>query len=371
MKSCAAFCVAAFVASSPAAAVKQEQPRLAEHVVPKIENSASDKGFFGPPFPADYPHDTQPQGGKRAKKGDFYPEVQPRGFLDNDFVKDENGDGGEWKAQMAYDETRIKAAKEERLMKEYYERAGREKEAYDKVKKEAQAAAADAAQAKNDADQAEEDAQEAYETAAKAAKEAEESKKASEEAQGKKQEEDELLSEQRELEKKVQKAEEKFEEQKAAFEKCKKDYEDAKAELQELKEKLAKFESTVDKNSMNLLLHADKNGQDLRAQAQAARAKSDQLKAQVAVATERQQKAAEALKKQESEKIAAEEALAKQSQSVESAKADMQSSKDNLRTLRRGDKPARAPKVPRSFAPTASSAPWLLISALSLRFLLG
>merc|ERR1719346_902646 len=79
------------------------------HIVPPLEDVKSDKKFFGPPFPADYPHDQQPRASRRVfEKGQPYPKVQEQGFFDKDYVKDENGDGGEWKAQMDYDTARTK-----------------------------------------------------------------------------------------------------------------------------------------------------------------------------------------------------------------------------------------------------------------------
>jgi len=67
----------------------------------------SDKKFFGKDFPND----------KRPKVDVFhfkhpYPAVQDSNDYDSDFVKDENNDNGEWKAQTEYDRLRHKLAKE-------------------------------------------------------------------------------------------------------------------------------------------------------------------------------------------------------------------------------------------------------------------
>merc|ERR1712113_798073 len=86
-------------------------------IEPKLD-PASDKEFFGPPFPADYPDDSRP---KTNISKDFthpYPDVQASTAYDEDFVKDENSDNGEWKAQADYDLLRAKKRKEESDVKE-------------------------------------------------------------------------------------------------------------------------------------------------------------------------------------------------------------------------------------------------------------
>merc|ERR1719433_2025888 len=92
--------------------VRASFSKMASHagrIVPPLEDVDTDKKFFGPPFPADYPHDQQPRASRRVfEKGQPYPKVQEQGFFDKDYVKDENGDGGEWKAQMDYDTARTK-----------------------------------------------------------------------------------------------------------------------------------------------------------------------------------------------------------------------------------------------------------------------
>lgn len=74
----------------------------------------SDKKFFGPPFPADYPSDTRPGG-----KPDFnypFPHVQHSAKYDEDYIKDENTDNGEWKAQNDYDLAKARLARERQEM---------------------------------------------------------------------------------------------------------------------------------------------------------------------------------------------------------------------------------------------------------------
>merc|ERR1712083_383127 len=61
-------------------------------------------------FNADYPKDHQPVA-KRAF--DYpYPIVQDSGDYDKDYVKDENADGGEWKARFNFDKLRTGIGKQ-------------------------------------------------------------------------------------------------------------------------------------------------------------------------------------------------------------------------------------------------------------------
>eukprot|EP00927_Polykrikos_kofoidii_P049509 TRINITY_DN4355_c0_g1_i1.p1 TRINITY_DN4355_c0_g1~~TRINITY_DN4355_c0_g1_i1.p1 ORF type:complete len:378 (+),score=122.68 TRINITY_DN4355_c0_g1_i1:92-1135(+) len=68
----------------------------------------SDGRFFG----KDYPHDGNPKAGDLGFKYPF-PKVQDSSTFDEDFVKDENNDGGEWAAQSKYDKLRKKLRDEE------------------------------------------------------------------------------------------------------------------------------------------------------------------------------------------------------------------------------------------------------------------
>merc|ERR1719240_1186518 len=74
----------------------------------------SDKKFFG----KDYPDDHRPPVYAHEKKifSHPYPTVQDSDRYDKDYVKDENDDGGYWKAQMEYDALKNKLAKEKKEM---------------------------------------------------------------------------------------------------------------------------------------------------------------------------------------------------------------------------------------------------------------
>merc|ERR1719382_95939 len=96
-------------------------------VSPTLE-PASHKEFYG----KDYPHDFQPSPNGVHKEFSYpYPIVQDSGDYDKDYVKDENGDGGEWKAQMNYDLIRSKIQKQQQASEEAAAAAAAQKEEYD------------------------------------------------------------------------------------------------------------------------------------------------------------------------------------------------------------------------------------------------
>jgi len=73
----------------------------------------SDKQFFGPnKNGSDYPDDRRPKPHAAWKYP--FPDLQHSAVYDQDFVKDENNDNGEWKAQNDYDTAKRKLYKERR-----------------------------------------------------------------------------------------------------------------------------------------------------------------------------------------------------------------------------------------------------------------
>merc|ERR1719321_2451957 len=100
----------------------------------------SDKKFFS----KDYPDDRRPPiYSHEHKLMDYpYPTVQDSDRYDKDYVKDENDDGGYWKAQMEYDAMKNKLAKEQREYKEALAKAAREKAEMEKAKAAHEAAMA-------------------------------------------------------------------------------------------------------------------------------------------------------------------------------------------------------------------------------------
>lgn len=102
----------------------------------------SDKKFFGPPFPADYPADMRPGG--KAQFNYPFPKVQHSAQYDEDFVKDENNDNGEWKAQSEYDRLKTKLHKEQMEVDEAKDKQDKEQKEADVAKSRKEKAEEDA-----------------------------------------------------------------------------------------------------------------------------------------------------------------------------------------------------------------------------------
>jgi len=103
---------------------------LADRISPELEHK-SDKAFFN----KDYPWDKRPVADKYYVFDHPYPAVQDSGDFDRDFVKDENSDGGKWKAQMEYDVLRSKIRKAQEKMQELKEKMEKEYEDWMRAKK--------------------------------------------------------------------------------------------------------------------------------------------------------------------------------------------------------------------------------------------
>jgi len=189
-------------------------------VVGKGEHQ-SDKKFFGPPFPADYPEDKRPVPDKSVMDklrgpGQPYPALQSKHDYDKDFVKDENSDTGSWKAQFEYDYLRNKMAKEAADQRNSQARADKEGRDFDDAQGKSDRAGKDVNDAQkgvDDAKHADDDFKRAedFEDVPPSAAKLEEMKKA------------------------VKAAEANLEKEKAQFEVCKKQLEEAKKNLEELK----------------------------------------------------------------------------------------------------------------------------------------
>mmetsp|Transcript_53956 Transcript_53956/g.157486 ORF Transcript_53956/g.157486 Transcript_53956/m.157486 type:complete len:367 (+) Transcript_53956:66-1166(+) len=151
--------------------------RFGSHITPKLDPK-SDKVFFK----KDYPDDLDAKGRHGDVKFNFpYPAVQDRHDYDKDYVKDENADDGQWKAQMEYDLLRTKISKdrddykkaketEKQLRQELEAAQQKEAEAAQRAKdaeKKVAAAQAAASDSKEKAGKLAEEARAANETAAK------------------------------------------------------------------------------------------------------------------------------------------------------------------------------------------------------------
>lgn len=99
-----------------------EKNSTALHIQPELSPS-SDKKFFG----KDYPSDMRPQFDAAPKWTAPYPKVQSPEKYDKDYVKDENNDGGHWKAQMDYDTLKMKYYKQQQIVTDLAKQLAAEK----------------------------------------------------------------------------------------------------------------------------------------------------------------------------------------------------------------------------------------------------
>jgi hypothetical protein len=285
----------------------------------------SDKKFFGPPFPADYPDDKRPVPQKSVMDklkgpGQPYPALQSKADFDKDYVKDENSDTGTWKAQFEYDTLRNRMAKE----------AADAKNAGDRANKEG--ADVDSAQGRVDkADKDARDAQKGVDEAINGEKE------------GKTAEDFEDMPPSHEkldqLKKAVADAEEKYEKEKKDFAECEKQLEAAKKNLEELKARQVEIEAQLGADTK---LWVEQKSMRLSAQ----KAKEEVAHSKH-VAADEKVKAAQA-SKAEFDKVladkkavhdAAEKELQKQRSELDQAKKDLAKATVVLQKLR-GYKPA-------------------------------
>jgi len=141
--------------------------RGGSRIHPELEPVSDSKFYDG--HHADYPTDGRPPANVKDHFSFPFPIVQDSHDYDKDYVKDENGDGGEWKAQAYYDKLRmgIGAARaaadraQEKMVEEKKEldhKIGQEKAAAleaDEQQKLADKAAKEAAEAHEDVQEAE------------------------------------------------------------------------------------------------------------------------------------------------------------------------------------------------------------------------
>jgi hypothetical protein len=293
---------------------------------PPLKDVSSDKKFFGPSFPADYPDDKRPVI-KKSIMDDIrspeqpYPALQSRADFDADYVKDENSDTGAWKAQFEYDAAR------KRLMDE----EGDEKRAQD-----------DANRAGHDADDAQRNADDASKKAGDAQKGLDDAK-AGEDGAGKDDGDDgsgddhsaETLEE---LKKKLKDAEEAYEKQKKSFEECERQLKEAKEEYERLKAELAEMEKKAystaklwaeQKTVRMTALKAKRDAEKGAAAAKTKAAKEVLTKAQSA-----RKDADRKLAKEKSDHEQALENLQKQKADMEAAQKGLEESRIKLQKLR-------------------------------------
>jgi len=309
-------------------------PPLHDGGVVKAGEHQSDKKFFGPPFPADYPEDKRPVPDKAIMDklrgpGQPYPALQSKHDYDRDYVKDENSDTGAWKAQFEYDQIRNKMAKEAADQRNAQARADQEGGEADDAQRKADAAGKDVDDANKGVDDAKrvDDFKRAedFEDVPPSAAKLEEMKKA------------------------VTQAEANYENEKKEFEECKRQLEEAKKNLEELKAAQAVMEKQlatdtklwVESKSVRMSAHKSKE-EAAHTKKVAADAKLNEVKASKAdldkVLAAKKAQHAKAMK-----------SLQKEQSDVAQAKTDLEKATLTLQKLR-GYKPA-------SVEPTKSSAP--------------
>jgi len=220
-------CLVLSVADARSSAVNPNQQKLS----PPLTDVKSDKKFFGPPFPADYPDDKRPAADKNLLDkikgpGMPYPALQSKDDYDRDYVKDENSDKGDWEAQFEYDRLRRKLAQEEADARRAQNRADQEGRDADGAQRDDDAAGKDVNDAQNgvnDAAHGEDDIKKAEDFDGPPSDEKlKEIRKAIEDA-----------------EKRYAQAQKNFEECKRQLEAAKKELDDLKVQHKEMEEKLA------------------------------------------------------------------------------------------------------------------------------------
>jgi hypothetical protein len=309
---------------------------------PPLKDVKSDKKFFGPPFPADYPEDSRPVPQKhildKLKGPDQpYPALQAKDDFDRDFVKDENSDKGAWQAQFEYDTLRRKLAQQEADERRAGDRANREGRDVDDAQRNADEAGRKVGDAQKDVDGAskgEADVKTAEDFSVPPSHEKME-----------------------ELKKAVKDAEERLEQQKKAFEICKRQLEAAEKELKDLQaqqkameEKLAADTKLwIEQKTMKMNLKKTK--QEVAHKAHAGKVQSAQEKLTAAEKVKADMEKALAKEKAESEK--AQKALKKEQDELANAKKQLEQASTKLQKLH-GYKPAQQTAPIKSNAPLAS-----------------
>jgi len=313
-------------------------------IEPPLKDVSSDKKFFGPPFPADYPDDKRPVVQKavldKLKGPDQpYPALQSKDHFDKDFVKDENSDKGAWSAQFEYDALRKKLAKEQGDASAAEGRAAKEGRDVDDAQSKADAAAKDAADAQKGVDDA--NKQTGGSTGDP---------------------EGEILppseANLEKLKAQVAEAEANYAKEQKEFEQCQKQLEEAKALVEELKAKQVEMEKQLasetklwaETKTVRLNLH--------KAKEQAAHAKLDAAQARLTVALNNKADMDAVLAKQKAESEQAQQNLAKEKADLEQAHKDLERATARLQKLR-GYSPAET-------APKSASRAQAALSLLTL-----
>jgi len=329
-------------------------------ISPKLDPE-SDKTFFG----HDYPDNLAAKGQLKPEFGHPYPAIQDTDKFDKDYVKDENGDDGEWTAQMEYDLLRTKVSKakddiekakaakeqvQERLQEarkkqaEAEAAAGVTSEKVATARAEAKSAEKDAAAAKEATEKVEEQEVEDMRKAVEAEKTAEadgkkSSSKASDSTQATKNGASKSGEDKKEVssEETVEAATAKVEKEMADLDKCQKELEKARAKLKELAEKEGKAAKAKREEHEQKVAKLEKERAEVSNEESQA---SDELSKSERDAASLQEENVAGKKHLSEEERAHEAAAAKaklESTDLEQLEAYMKVAEQNLRKLRRAE----------------------------------
>jgi len=323
---------------------------------PPLKDVKSDKKFFGPPFPADYPDDKRPVPDQslmnKLKSPDQpYPALQSKEDFDTDFVKDENSDKGAWQAQFEYDALRKKLADEEAGVKRAQERADREQAGVDGAQHDDDDAAGKVRQAQKDADDAlkgEEDIKRAEDFGGPPS--------------------DEKL---KELKKAVEAAEARYEKEKKDFAECERQLQEAQRDLNDLKSRQAELEADLAKETQ---LWAENNQKQKtlkfnlkKSKEKAALEKTKAAQAKLDAALKVKAEAEKALAKEKGEAAASQKKLTKEKAELDTAKKALEKASTRLQVLH-GYKPAEPAAPTKSNAHMAAIGMTVLFSSMIAAF---
>jgi len=364
--------VSASLQTLPAAGRNSRQGLVQEgkKIKPKLDPK-SDRVFFG----HDYPDDLEPH----AKKTEFshpYPAVQDTDEYDRDYVKDENNDNGEWKAQMDYDLLRTRVARQKDDLekakateKEMQKKLDAAKKREATATKAAEQATERARKAKDHADGLKKEAKDKEEQAVKESKKVKNVKKAKD-----KEEEEEDLFKEEEQEQEVGKPTKKVPDDNnddidKAVANVKKEMSELKgcekelvAARKELKEAMAKADNAAqEKAAKDAAAHEQwmKERDDAARRADSMAARAAKYRSDHARRVAEEDATKEALEKKEAEYAAAQKEFNEADETLQKTEGDMKKAAENLRNFRRVEdigggvswRPHKDPKTGRPVTP--------------------
>mmetsp|Transcript_29076 Transcript_29076/g.50850 ORF Transcript_29076/g.50850 Transcript_29076/m.50850 type:complete len:359 (+) Transcript_29076:86-1162(+) len=281
-------------------------------------------------FKKDYPRDKNPGVSKDFKFKHPYPVVQETHTFAKDYVKDDNGDGGKWQAQMTYDVLRQKIKKERVEAQTAQKKVGAEHAELEEAAAKKKKAEIKAAEAEKRAEEARKEAKKAKEEAAKA-----EQTTQKVESEMKAEEKAETEKRQAKKHKEVTEAKEKVEKEMTDLAACKAELEAAKAKLKlalEANEKQHKVDGEKLTAAEKSLAEANKGKEVAEKAEKVAEAEKTELKTQ-------EEKLEKEISAQKAEHDKAELAYKVQQKKLEQTEAELAAAEKKLH-----GEPAAQPK---------------------------